>query len=250
MELFIASLDTRSATELTIRSLRAYDRSDYDIIVGDGGSTDGSVEMLKELENDGWLRLECRSDRWGHHTWIEHQIAASHADYVVFCDSDMEFLRADPIRDLVATAQQTGSALVAAELCASGPAIEPVTGSPIVMAVRPSAWLFLVAPPQVRQVDTSFAFVFRHRGKEIEGGVGYDTGAAWFAELRERGIPWAVMPGSFTRRFHHHAGLTWRPLLGGGRDRRTDRILARIERQLRKLREDGEHGEQSARSAG
>ena len=237
VEVFIASLGTCAATELTIRSLRDYDRSDYEIVVGDGGSEDGSVEMLNALEDQGWLRLECRTDRWSHHDWIEHRIAGSAADYVVFCDSDMEFRKANPVRDLVATAQRTGAALVAAEFCAAGPGIEPVSGSAIRMAERPSAWLFLVQPARIRQLESSFAFTFTQNGTEIEGGLAYDTGAAWFAELRERGLPWAVMSGSFTRRFRHHAGLTWRPLLGLEDDRRTARIRSHIDRRLRTLRE-------------
>lgn len=236
VEVFIASLDTCMATELAIRSLRAHDHSDYEIVVGDGGSTDGSLEMLEGLRQRGWLRLERRADRCAHHVWIEHRLATSEADYVVFCDSDMEFRKADPILDLVATARRTGSALVAAELCASGPGIEPISGSAIVMAERPSAWLFLVAPDRIRQIETSFAFAFVPRGDAIEGGLAYDTGAAWFAELRKRGIPWAAMPGSFTRRFRHHAGLSWRPLLGNDHDPR-ERIHSHIDARLRTLRE-------------
>lgn len=236
VEVFVASLDTCAATELTIRSLRAHDRSDYEILVGDGGSTDGSVELLEGLAERGWLRLERRTDRWGHHQWIEHRIAASGADYVVFCDSDVEFRRPHPVRDLVATARRTGSVLVAAELCAPGPGVEPISRSPMTMAARPSAWLFLVAPARVRQIGRSFAFALAGHDTAIEGALAYDTGAAWFEELRERGLPWAVMPGSFTRRFHHHAGLTWRPLLGLDDDRRSERIRSHIDRRLKRLR--------------
>jgi hypothetical protein len=237
VEVFIASLDTCAATELTIRSLRSCDQSSYEIVVGDGGSTDGSVEMLKALEGYGWLRLELRADRWRHHEWIEHRIASTEAGYLVFCDSDMEFRGARPVRDLVAMAQRTGAALVAAELCPSGPGVEPFSGSPIVMAARPSAWLFLVAPARVRDLRQSFAFAFSPNGAAVAGGLGYDTGAAWFAELCDRQIPWAVMPGSFTRRFRHHAGLSWRPLLGAQDDRRTKRIRSHIDRRLRAFRD-------------
>lgn len=237
VEVFIASLDTCAATELTIRSLRAHDHSEYDIVVGDGGSTDGSIEMLEQLHRQGWLRLERRSDRWGHHEWIEHRIATSAADYVVFCDSDMEFRRPHVVRDLVGTARRTGSALVAAEFCLAGPGVEPVSGSQVVMAARPSAWLFLVEPVQVRQIDASFAFTFTPKGTAVEGGHAYDTGAAWFAELSQRGLPWAAMPGAFTRRYRHHGGLTWRPLLGLVEDRRTQRLRDDIDRKLIALRE-------------
>ena len=236
VEVFIASLDTALATELTIRSLRNQDRSEYDLVVGDGGSTDGSVEMLKRFEDRGWLRAEYRSDRWGHHDWIEHRITSSPADYLVFCDSDVEFRKADAIRDLVATARRTGSALVAAELCAAGPGVEPVSGAPIVMAQRPSAWLFLVAPPAVRDLNTSFAFSFVRAGGSIEGGLAFDTGAAWFAELRDRQLPWAAMAGSFTRRYHHHAGLSWRPMLDREDNERARQIRAQIVKKLDALR--------------
>jgi hypothetical protein len=192
--------------------------------------------MLRHFEGQGWLRAELRTDRWRHHEWIESRIATSDADYVVFCDSDIEFRKHNPIAELVATAQRTGAALVAAEFCGSGPGVEPFSGSPIVMAERPSAWLFLVAPAQVREMQTSFAFVFSPNGTEVAGGLAHDTGARWFEELRERGLPWGVMPGSFTTRFRHHAGLSWRGEVGGGEDPRSERIRAHIERRLRTLR--------------
>lgn len=237
VEVFIASLDTCAATELTLRSLRAFDQSDYDIVVGDGGSTDGSVDMLRRFEHEGWVRTELRTDRWRHHEWIEWRIATSEADYLVFCDSDMEFRKPHPIADLVATARRTGAALVAAEFCSSGPGVEPFSGSAIVMAERPSAWLFLVEPAQVRDVSSSFSFALVPNGAVVEGGIAHDTGALWFGELRQRGLPWAVMPGSFTRGFRHHAGLSWRSGVGSGEDPRAGRIRAHIERRLRTLRD-------------
>lgn len=81
--MFIASLDTCAATELTIRSLRAHDQSEYDIVIGDGGSTDGSIEMLEQLHGQGWLRLEAALIGGDIMKWIEHRIATSAADYVV-----------------------------------------------------------------------------------------------------------------------------------------------------------------------
>src|SRR5687767_9480310 len=62
VEVFIASFNTRDATELTIRSLLASDSSSYRIRVGDGGSTDGSVELLQGLAGAGLIDVELRSD--------------------------------------------------------------------------------------------------------------------------------------------------------------------------------------------
>jgi hypothetical protein len=148
----------------------------------------------------------------------------------------MEFRRTGAVRELVYTAQRTGAALVAAELCAEGPGVEPFSGLPVTMAQRPSAWLFLVAPARVREVQRSFAFALTRVGSEIAGGTAYDTGATWFAELRRLGLPWAAMPGSFTRCYRHHAGLSWRASIDREDDRRTARIGAHLDRRLRALR--------------
>jgi len=236
VEVFVASLDTCDATALTILSLRTHDDSGYEIVVGDGGSTDGSIEMLAQLRGRGWLRLEERSDRWRHHDWIEHRIARSEADYVIFCDSDMEFRAPNVVRDLVDTAMRTGAALVAAELCRPGPGIEPISGDRIHMAARPSGWLFLVAPAVVRDLKTSFAFRFDPHGSSSGTGLAYDTGAAWFGELVERGMPWASMRGSFTRRYRHHGGMTWRPILGLEDDERAAALREHIQQSLERLR--------------
>lgn len=239
VEVFVASLNTRAATELTLRSLLASDRSDFTILVGDGGSTDGSVLMLRELVDEfaGKIQLDLRPTGRQHHEWIEDRIAVSEADYVVFCDSDMWFRGQNPIRDLVSVAVETSAVMVAGEMCPAGPGVEPVHGTPVLMAPRPGAWLFLVEPARVRVLESSFAFHIREaRGDTRFEWVAYDTGALWFEELRERGLPWASLPGSFTRRFRHYAGLTWRPVLGQEDDQRTARIKLDIERRLSLLR--------------
>jgi glycosyltransferase involved in cell wall biosynthesis len=236
VEVFVASLNTCTATELAIRSLRALDRSTYEIVVGDGGSSDGSVAMLTRLQARGWVRLYARSDKWGHHDWIEWRIAHSEADYVVFCDSDIEFRAGHAIRDLVATAAGCGAAMVASEFCRAGPGVEPVSGAAIHMAERPGVWLFLVAPSAVREIATSFAFRLEPVGASGSPAVAYDTGADWFRELVRRDIPWASMSGLFTRRYRHHSGLTWRPLLGVEDKARAVAIHDRMERRLRRLR--------------
>jgi GT2 family glycosyltransferase len=61
----VASWNTASATELCLRTMRRHAGHPFALVVGDGGSTDGSLAMLRDFAQRGWLELEVRA---GAHT--------------------------------------------------------------------------------------------------------------------------------------------------------------------------------------
>ena len=207
----VASYNTASATELCIRSMRHYAGRDFRLVVGDAGSTDGSLTMLRRFEARGWLDLEVVPGGRKHAEWLDHWLAGTDARYVVFSDSDVEYLERDWLADLVDTAVTRDAALVCARMQTPPDTFEhPVTGAKRRLAPRPTPWLLLLDTAQVRgRVDASFRYVDEADPDAYGGKVAYDVGAAYFAALEAAGLTWAEMPPAWQSKFRHFGGLTW-----------------------------------------
>lgn len=207
----VASWNTRRVTELCIRSMRHYAGHPFELVVGDGGSTDGSVPMLQDLERRGWLRLETVSGGRKHAEWLDHWVVTCPARYCVFSDSDVEYLAAGWLDDLVGATVRSGAALTCARMQWPPPEFNhPTTGAARRLAPRPTPWLFLLDLDQVRgRVDTSFRYRDEVDADAYGGKVAYDVGAAYYAELCRVGLDWTEMPDAFQAKFRHYGGLTW-----------------------------------------
>ncbi|MFM7270460.1 MAG: glycosyltransferase [Actinomycetes bacterium] len=231
MTVHVASLNTRRVTELCIRSLREHAGTDFHLVVGDCGSTDGSLEMLELMQADGWLHLEVAPEGRRHPEWLDQWVAACPTRYLVFSDSDVEYRKADWLVDMVATATSTGSALVCGRMQHPPAAfVHPRTGATRQLAPRPTPWLLLLDLEQVRgRVDASFGYEDVVDPAVFGGKIAYDVGAAYFRELERSGLTWAEMPADWQSHYRHYGGLTW---LGA----RVDGIaLRRRAKQLAKL---------------
>ena len=186
----VASLNTRAVTELCIRSMRHHAGMPFDLVVGDCGSTDGSLEMLRAFERDGWLRLEVAPEGRRHPEWLDRWLAACPTRFCGFSDSDVEYRRHGWLRDLLTTAERTGAALVATRIQATGgvPYTNPVTGAQAVLCARPEPWLVLIDVERVRPVvTTSFGYTETRRPDGTL--LAFDTMAAFFRDLDAAGLP-------------------------------------------------------------
>jgi glycosyl transferase family 2 len=226
----VASLNTAAATELCIRSMRRRAGTAFDLVVGDCGSTDGSLELLRDLETRGWLRLEVAPEGRMHADWLDRWLASCPTRYAVFADSDVEFLRDGWLGDMVETSRAHDAALVCAQL-QPGQArfVHPRTGARATVRARPAPWLLLIDVDAVRgRVEQSFRYVESPAPDAFGGRLGHDVGGAFLLALRDAGLGWVEMPPAFRRKFHHYGGLSWK---GGG-----DRVswLRRAE-QLRRV---------------
>ncbi len=207
----VATLNTAHVTELCIRSMRQYAGREFDLLVGDAGSTDGSVELLRAWEALGWLTLEEAAGGRTHPDWIDGWLSTCPSRYAVFSDSDVEYREPGWLTDLVAKAQQTGAAMVCARMLSpSGLYVHPVTGATRRLANRPSPWLLLLDLDQVRGVvDATF------QSRDVKDplshavGVSFDVGATYFEGLVEAGLTWEEMPTAWRSKFRHYGGLTW-----------------------------------------
>ena len=207
----VATLNTAHVTELCIRSMRQYAGRPFDLVVGDAGSTDGSVPLLRAWEAMGWLSLQEAAGGRTHADWIDGWLAACTSRFAVFSDSDVEYREPGWLTDIVATALDTGAALVCGRMLnPSGVYVHPVTGATRRLANRPSPWLLLLDLDQVRgAVDATFQS--RDVKEPGSSGVGtsFDVGATYFDALVRAGLTWEEMPPEWRTKFRHYGGLTW-----------------------------------------
>ncbi|MFM8971192.1 MAG: glycosyltransferase family 2 protein [Actinomycetota bacterium] len=214
----LASLNTRAVTELCIRSLREHAGMPFDLVVGDCGSTDGSLEMLQRMEAAGWLRLEVAPEGRRHPDWLDHWLAACTTRYLVFSDSDVEYREPDWLVDMLTTARTREAALVCGRM-QRPPAtfVHPKTGAARRLAPRPTPWLLLLDLEQLRgRVDASFRYEDVSDPDAFGGKVAYDVGAAYFRELERAGLTWTEMPMAWQSHYRHYGGLTWLGARGDG----------------------------------
>jgi glycosyltransferase involved in cell wall biosynthesis len=206
----IASINTARVTELTVRTMHHFAGAPFTLVVGDGGSTDGSLEMLRKLEAEGWLTLEVAPEGRTHAAWLDKWFAECPARYAVFADSDVEFLRPGWLRDMLDAAHRSGAALVATRIQARGGTAyrHPATGVERILAERPEPWLMMIDVEQTRGVlDTGFAY--RDETRPDGTKVGYDTSAAFFRDLQAAGMTYVEMPESFAHAYHHYGSMSW-----------------------------------------
>jgi hypothetical protein len=242
VEVYVASFQTRAATELCVRSIHEYAGHPLVLTVGDSGSTDSSLEMLERLRSRGWLEIERSSGRREHAEWIDHWLASSSADFAVFVDSDVEFRRHGWLADMMATRLRRQAALVYAEFVEEQPFfVEPVSHTTVRLAARPGPWLLLVDVRRAADVGSNFRFYSEETDAVPEGVIAYDVGARFFVDAQRGGLSCVGMPQSFAGAFRHYGGLSWAPEHGRfGRTKR--RNLRAVERRLRRLRasQDGD----------
>ena len=87
--------------------MRHYAGHPFRLVVGDAGSTDGSVAMLRGFAARGWLDLEEAPDGRRHAEWLDRWVQRCATRYALFCDSDVEFLGPGWLADLVHAAGAT-----------------------------------------------------------------------------------------------------------------------------------------------
>jgi hypothetical protein len=208
----VASINTRYATELCIRTMRRYAGRDFRLVVGDCGSTDGSLELLRDYEARGWLTLEVAPNGRQHAEWLDQWLRDCPTRFAVFCDSDIEFFEAGWLDEMVRASIDNDAALVCAEIIPSRARfVHPHSGAKRTLGARPAPWLLLVDAQRVRgRLDASFAYVEVEDPAAFGGIVGYDVGGAFFAHLRAVGFGWVQLPDSFRRTYRHFSGLSWR----------------------------------------
>jgi hypothetical protein len=202
----IASINTRRATEVAIRSIARTTGGNVSIWVGDCGSTDGSVAMLERACRRGLIsRLDIRPGS-SHGAWIDFWKREATTRWLLAADSDVEPLRRGWLDAMVETAARRQVGAVAAGLQEQGSYTQP-NGFTVRTLRRPTIYVFLVDLVATEKVDVSFQFHLEQAG-DGEWDA-WDTGARFARALEDAGIGWTPMPASFADDVRHIGKLSW-----------------------------------------
>ena len=231
----VASLNTRDATELCVRSMRRFAGYPYSLVVGDGGSTDGSLTVLNEFEERGWLRLECSERPRTHAEWLDQWRETCRSDFLLFVDSDVEFRRRAWLRRIVAATESAGSAITYTEWLHGGLYPDEEKWSHVLS--RPAPWMLMIDQRQTDDIMSSFGVEYTNRDSAVGLPIIRDVGTAFFEEATRRRLSALAMPASYGRMYHHYGGLSWLPSTGrrGHKKLRDQRVVSRRLGQMRRL---------------
>lgn len=207
----VPTLNTSRVTELCIRSMRHFAGRPFELVVGDCGSTDGSVRMLERLAGRDWLELQMAPNGRRHPEWLDRWLRECRTKYALFSDSDVEFREPGWLSDMAFVAEETGAALVCGRMQHETECfVHPVTKAERRLAARPTAWLLMLNVEQVRNIiDANFEY---HEVEDLNvfgGKIAYDTSAWYFKQLCDAGLTWAEMPDWWQSKYRHFGGLTW-----------------------------------------
>jgi hypothetical protein len=207
----IASLNTASSTELTIRSLRAHEAGhDYRLVVGDCGSVDRTLPVLMRLLRAGLLDdLELIPHGRKHAEWIDHWIASATTPYLMLIDSDVEVRGPGWLSTPYALLREQGAAVAMANLDPDDLDYRDLrTGEVKPLRRRPSMHFLLLDVQKCRTVNRSFL-------ERSDADWNYDVGAWFFAGLTEAGLRYVVMPDDWWLVVRHWGSLSWGKSVGG-----------------------------------
>lgn len=231
----IASLNTRVYTELAIRTAVQRAGCPVRVVVGDSGSTDGTPRMLRRLGDRFVAELEVAPGGRTHAEWLDHWLATTTTELLVFVDSDVEFREDGWLVRMLDERRREDAAIVGAEWVPVMPHYwDSVTDREMHLMDRPAPWVQLVHVPTVRALDCSYRLVSEDTGEVVEGVRTYDVGGWLAAVATSRGLPVRAMPPEFRRCYRHYGGRSWRA--GGWRATRATLIAATRLARVRWLR--------------
>lgn len=210
LTIFIASINTASATELCIRSINRYTRREtYTLRVGDCGSTDDSLPRLMRLLHDGFIDdVSLAPNGRLHGEWLDYWTNNCQTRFAVVVDSDVEILHSEWLDVLVSTALDSNAAIVCSELIQEVPNYVDHTGVTRRLAPRPSAWMMLLDVARCRG-RSSWLWALEEDPSIPELRWSLDVGAQLTRDLKAAGERVVVTPPGFEKTFRHFGGLSW-----------------------------------------
>ena len=211
LTVFIASWNTRKETEAAIRLTLRQQGVSLRLVVGDGGSHDGSRDMLQRLAEQGALTLETTEGGRTHGQWLDEWTARVETPLCAFVDSDLLLLRQGALRQMILRLRSSGAALVTCEQIPEIPDyVSDINGDRSRIAPRPAPWLVVFRSEQVRALDVSWQYRWERRPDLPEGALSWDVGASVHVGLTAAGLPVETMPAAFRRSYWHVGGRSWR----------------------------------------
>jgi len=206
----VASKDTRTYTELCVRSMWRLAGGSFSLVVGDCSSEDGSQQLLRRMAADGLLTLQESPPDTLHSEWIDRWRKEIRTKYLVIVDSDVEFREPRWLPRLLA-------ALGDRSMLAYGVAPEmhyretrARFGDPFeyTLLARPDPCVLLLDHARTASITASFDW--REVADRWPPQVAYDV-AGYFAHvLEQESHSWAEIPPSIKSSFRHYGGRSWK----------------------------------------
>jgi glycosyltransferase involved in cell wall biosynthesis len=208
----ITSANQRGPLEVTLRTLRATaGYENYEVWVADHGSTDGTVEFLDRLVQEGWpLRVIQHGERRPQHEWYDFMLRNAQTPYWVGLHEDLIFFAKGWLADLIAFMETHPDIdLLGGEEFPPQPGyVEPVSQAVVDLEESLSTWVFCVRTALRERIESSFAY-HDEWDEERQRKLLYDQGGKLIADLKSAGFGFASMPPWFTWKFHHVGNLSW-----------------------------------------
>ncbi|NNE33920.1 MAG: glycosyltransferase [Rhodothermales bacterium] len=207
---YITNSNNRSPLELTLRTLFEHtEYSNFEVVVADNNSTDGSIEMVESIMKDNPVRLLSGVSR-PQHEWYDHFFRTNSTDYWVGIHEDMVFLSGDWLAELIGYMEAYPETdLLGGEYFPEVHDVpEPVSGTVVTMRESLSTWIFCVRTTLRDHVSTSFEF-YRYEDEESGKLIVFDQGGWLMKNMRDNGRTFAVMPDWYVQKWEHLSNITW-----------------------------------------
>ena len=99
----------KKALQETLGSVQAQTHGDIEHLIMDGGSTDGTAELVAALEADGAIAGQVSEPDTGVYAAMNRGAARATGDYLMFLNSDDFYHRADGLAEVAKVAGETGA---------------------------------------------------------------------------------------------------------------------------------------------
>lgn len=209
---FITNINNRFPLELTLRTLTANtEYPNYTIWVADNGSTDGSLDMVRELTAQGLpIRLIEHGEARPQHEWYDLMAETVETPLWVGMHEDMMFIDGDWLVELVLEMERRpGLLLLGGEYFPPRSGIrEPVSNELVNLKESLSTWLFCARAELREYVPTSFSF-YKHWSEDADRTILYDQGGKLIRDIRETDFEFDYMPTTYAQKYQHIANVSW-----------------------------------------
>ena len=208
--IYVTNSNNRDPLELTLRTLFATTTyPNYEVVVADNNSTDGSVELVELLMADHPIRV-LKGESKPQHEWYDYFTSTCSSDLWVGIHEDMIFLSAGWLSDLVGfmEANPETDLLGGEYFPPSEGMVEPVSQEIVNLRESLSTWIFCARSTLQEHTSTSFAF-YKYWDNQLQRTIAYDQGGKLIEDMRRDGLGFACMPEWYTRKWQHVGNVTW-----------------------------------------
>ena len=208
--IYVTNSNNRDPLELTLRTLfETTTYSNFQVVVADNNSTDGSIEFVESLMDDHPVRLLSGESK-PQHEWYDYFMSTNTSEYWIGIHEDMMFLSNGWLSDLIGFMEaHPETDMLGGEYFGPVEGMqEPVSGEIVNLRESLSTWIFCVRTGLRERATTSFAF-YKYWSEDLRRTIAYDQGGKLIEDMRYDGLTFACMPDWYTDKWQHIGNVTW-----------------------------------------